>query len=344
MKKEIGKKFLALLGLILLVIIIISVFYLFSLSKNTVDLAFSFFAGISMIVLPCTFPLVLIIVPLAMGKGYKKGLGMALLFSFGLIITLSIYGIFIASIGNIIGLDEAIEKANSFSRILFMIGGTAAILFGLSELGLLRFELPHYMGTPKFIEKRKDYSKAFFLGLFLGNAGVACPNPLFYVLLGDIAIKGNVFFGWWMGFVHGLGRATPLIFLAIFGILGVNATSSIMKHQEKIKKGVGWFLIILGAIIFIIGGAHEWYEENIVHKGWNKIVSATGLPSELMGEEHEHEGVGDIIPDSAAMWLLIALIVIPIIWYYSKFKIKKRWKNGKSSDFNHTRMHGMRKS
>lgn len=341
MKKEANKKFLAAIGLVLLVVIIVSVFYLFGMSKNTVDLAFSFVAGISMIVLPCTFPLVLVIVPLAMGKGYKKGLGMALLFSLGLIIILSIYGIFVAGIGNIIGLDEAIEKASFFSKILFMVGGTAAILFGLSELGLLKFELPHYMGMPRFIEKRKDYSKAFFLGLFLGNAGVACPNPLFYVLLGDIAVKGSTLFGWWMGFVHGLGRATPLIFLAILAILGVNATTSVMKHQGKIKKGVGWVLVFFGAIIFIMGGAHGWYEENLVHEGWNNFVGAVGLPSELIGEAHEHEEK-DIIPGSVALWLLIALIVIPIIWYF--IKKQKEVKNGKSPDSNHAGMHGMRKS
>ena len=319
MKKEIGRKLFAGLALIFLVVIIFSVFYLFGISKDTVDLTFAFVAGISMIVLPCTLPLVFIIVPLSVGKGYKKGLWMAVLFGLGLAITITIYGIFIALAGNIIGLDEAASKAGVFSKILFMIGGSIAILFGLSELNLLKFNMPSFAGTPRFIEKRKDYSKALFLGLLLGNAGVGCPNPLFYILLGDIAIKGSVVTGAWLGFVHGLGRATPLIFLAILGILGINATPSILKHQDKIKKFMGWFLVILGAIIFTIGGAHGWYEETIVHTGWNNFVEVTGLPAELMGGEHEHETM-DFIPGIIAPWLLIALIAIPIIWY----NIKKR--------------------
>jgi len=41
---------------------------------------FSFAAGLSMIVLPCTLPLVFVIVPMSMGKGYTKGLLTAIMF------------------------------------------------------------------------------------------------------------------------------------------------------------------------------------------------------------------------------------------------------------------------
>ena len=51
-----GRKVFAGIALILLIIITISIFYLFGLSTGSVDLAFSFLAGVSMIVLPCTFP------------------------------------------------------------------------------------------------------------------------------------------------------------------------------------------------------------------------------------------------------------------------------------------------
>ncbi|MFQ5621588.1 MAG: cytochrome c biogenesis CcdA family protein, partial [Candidatus Nanoarchaeia archaeon] len=253
----------------------------------------------------------------SMGKG-KKGLGMAVLFGLGLSITIALYGVFTAILGNVIGLDEAISQAGIVSKILFMIGGAAAFTFGLSELGLINFEMPGYAHTPKFIEKKKDYAKAFFLGLFLGNAGVGCPNPLFYLLLGDIAIKGSIGFGAWMGFIHGVGRATPLVFLSILGILGVNATSVLVRHRETVKKGIGWALIILGSFIFIIGGAHEWYEENIVHEGWNEFVEATGLPAEFEAEAHDHESPGDYIPENIAPWLLLLLLLGPIAWYYKK--------------------------
>ena len=117
-------------------------------------------------------------------------------------------------------------------------------------------------------------------------------------------------------------------FLAILGILGVNAIPSILKHQEKIKRFMGWFLVILGAIIFIVGGAHGWYEETIVNTGWNTFIEFTNLPAELMGGKHEHEGAKDFIPEIIAPWLLVALIAVPIIWHY----IKKRKKQDAEED------------
>ena len=305
-------------ALALFTVITISIFYLFTMSKDVVDLAFSYVAGISMIVLPCTLPLVFIIVPLSIGKGYRKGLGMAVAFGLGLSITIALYGAFMAIIGNVIGLSEAMEQAGLVSKILFMIGGAAAFLFGLSELGLLNLKMPSYAHTPAFIERRKDYAKAFFLGLFLGNAGVGCPNPLFYLLLGDIAVKGSVGFGAWMGFVHGVGRATPLVFLSILGMLGINATSVLIRQRETVKKVIGFALVILGALIFVIGGAHEWYEETLVHQGWNKVVEVTGLPAELEMEMHVHEGPGNVIPEEAVPLILLLLLLGPILWYYEK--------------------------
>jgi len=64
--------------------IIIALTYLATSAGETLTTILSFAGGVSNIVLPCTLPLVFIIVPLSMGKGYKKGLIMALLFGLGL--------------------------------------------------------------------------------------------------------------------------------------------------------------------------------------------------------------------------------------------------------------------
>lgn len=316
----------AILASFLFLIILFSVIYLFTMSKSVVNLAFSYVAGISMIVLPCTLPLAFVIVPLSMGNGYKKGFFMAVLFGLGLTITLSLYGIFTALIGNAIGLGEAITQASLISRVFFMIGGLAAFVFGLSELKLLKFELPSYGKTPKFVEKQKDYAKAFFMGLFLGNAGVGCPNPLFYVLLGDIALNGSVFYGALMGFVHGIGRATPLIFLSTLGIMGVNATATLMKHQKKVRRITGWFLILLGALIFIMGSSHGWYEKTFIHDGWNALVKQINLPTEIEFGEHGHNAQ-DIIPDYISPWLFVIMIISPII-LNKRNKLKRGEKYG----------------
>jgi len=79
--------------------IIIFLTYLATSPAKTLTTILSFAGGVSNIVLPCTLPLVFIIVPLSMGKGYRKGLTIALLFGVGLVAMLSVYGAGIAMAG-----------------------------------------------------------------------------------------------------------------------------------------------------------------------------------------------------------------------------------------------------
>jgi len=272
-------------------------------------LVIAYVAGLSMIVLPCTLPLVFIIVPLSIGQGYKKGLSMALLFGAGLVITITAYGLGIASLGQTASLDQ-------ISTIMFLIAGIAAFVFGLSQLKLIKLRMPSYSGTPKFIQNRGDYSKSFFMGLLLGNAGVGCPNPLFYWLLIYIAGTGSLEIGASLGVVHGVGRAIPLILMSTLAILGINATKSLTTRRLSIEKATGVMLIVIGAFLIINGlpEGHEWYEETFVHKGFNEIIKLTPIPAEFEMDEHEHEGDGEVSQEYIPI-LLVSLIAIPIIWY-----------------------------
>ncbi len=272
-------------------------------------LIIAYVAGLSMIVLPCTLPLVFIIVPLSMGQGYKKGLSMALLFGAGLILTITSYGLVVAALGQTASLDQ-------ISTIMFLVAGIAAFLFGLSQLKLIRLRMPSYSGTPKFIQNRGDYSKSFFMGLLLGNAGVGCPNPLFYWLLIYIAGAGSLEIGASLGLVHGVGRALPLILMSSLAILGISATKSLTAKRESIEKATGIMLIVIGAFLIINGlpEGHEWYEETFVHKGWNGLIELTPIPAEFGMDEHEHEQEDEISKDYIPI-LLVSLISVPIIWY-----------------------------
>ena len=277
-------------------------------------LIIAYLAGLSMIILPCTLPLVFIIIPLSMGKGGKKGLSMAALFGAGLTITIMIYGLGVGVLGQTSDLDQ-------ISIFMFLIAGIAAFLFGLSQLKLFELKLPTYSGTPKFIQNRGDYSKSFFMGLLLGNAGVGCPNPMFYWLLIYVASTGSAEIGASLGFVHGVGRAIPLILLSSLAIIGVNATKGITTNRETIEKITGWMLIIIGAFLIIQGipGGHEWYESTIVHIAWNNLVSITPIPPEFHVSQHIHNYEMQI-PQEMAPILFGGLIVFPIIWYFTRKK------------------------
>ncbi|MCH8832850.1 MAG: cytochrome C biogenesis protein [Thaumarchaeota archaeon] len=280
-------------------------------------LIIAYLAGLSMIILPCTLPLVFIIIPLSMGKGGKKGLSMALLFGAGLTITIASYGMAVATIGKTASLDQ-------ISTIMFLIAGIAAFVFGLSQLKLISLKMPSYSGTPKFIQNRGDYTKSFFMGLLLGNAGVGCPNPLFYWLLIYIAGTGSIEVGASLGLVHGVGRAIPLILMSALAIIGINATKTLTQKRVSIEKVTGWMLIVIGAFLIINGlpQGHEWYEETFVHEGWNRLVELTPIPAEFEMDAHGHErdevkSLKNYIPI-----VLISLIVIPILFYFARKKLE----------------------
>lgn len=295
---------------VLLSVIILALVYLSTSTTTAATATLSFAGGVSNIFLPCTLPLAFIIVPLSMAHDYKKGFIMALLFGLGLTITLAAYGVAIAFIGQYLGLDQA-------TRIMYAVAGIAAVLFGLSELNLVKFELPAYSRTPKFVEERSDYLKVLFLGLFLGNAGVGCPNPITYVLLIYIAGTGNAWDGAWLMGMNGVGRAVPLVFLSVLGMLGVNALPGLLKRKVAVDKFVGWALVALGGFITFNGVfGHLWYEGGVFHEGLNMIAERLGgeriAEAEIPIEEIEQK-----VPFVEFGYLAnFALILGILLWFW----------------------------
>jgi cytochrome c-type biogenesis protein len=311
-KTEKLKIFFVSLAFALFTVIIIALTYLATSASETLTTILSFAGGVSNIVLPCTLPLVFIIVPLSMGKGYKKGLMMALLFGLGLTVMLAIYGAGIALVGRYLGLDQA-------TRILYIIAGIAALIFGLSELALIAFKMPSYSKVPAFIQNQPDYAKALFLGFFLGNAGVGCPNPITYLILTAAAGTGNMAVGAWYMAVNGLGRALPLIFLSVLGILGVNAAGGLLKHKGTVDKITGWTLVAISAFIVLNGVfGHLWYEGSIFHNGVNTIMGQLG-GEKLAEAEIPIEEFEKTVPYlNLASWFNLILSPLILIWYYFK--------------------------
>jgi len=294
---------------ILFSIILIGLFSLWTSPEFIPGYSLSFLAGISMIFLPCTFPLVFIIVPLALSKKIGKGLMMALLFGAGLTLTFTLYGMALGWLGGFVELYRVISW-------MLILGGAAALTFGISELNLIKFKLPFKQTIlPVSLQGKNDYLRSFFLGFFLGNAGVGCPNPAFYILFGYVATLGMPSIGASLGALHGLGRIVPLIFLVVLAILGINAMNKLSTYQDKVKRWVAWALVGLGAFIFNYGFfGMAWFEDSIIHQGWNrfleiifpKIAESAAIESSL----NLPEGIGGVVP-----WLIFAgIISIVILW------------------------------
>ncbi len=251
-------------------------------------LLLAYVSGLSMIIMPCTLPLIFLIVPMTMPKKPGRGLAMAALFGLGLAITITAYGVATAWLGQITGLGRS-------SAIIILLAGIAAYIFGFSELGIFRIILPAFHGipVPKFLQKQGDYLKSFFLGLILGNAGVGCPNPAFYVLLFYIAGTGDLLTGATVGLVHGLGRVTPLIMLSILGTLGVQAAQGLVRRAGMIKVAVAYALVFFGAYLLVtaIFGIGWWNLKILNYSAWVVLVALLLVPAIIKRFVKKREGM-----------------------------------------------------
>lgn len=309
-----SNKLLGFLALLFFIVIASGLLWLAVQTDNAVSVLLSFAAGLSMIFLPCTLPLAFIIVPLAAKETRPgKGLGIAIAFGLGLSVILALYGIVTAFLGGYFGLDQ-------FTRAMFVVAGAMALIFALTELNLLRISLPVF--THRIPAWTEGYGKSFLLGLFLGNAGIGCPNPAFYVLLTYIASTGSVVTGGWLGLVHGLGRATPLIFLVILTLIGMKSIQWMGRVSGKIHIWMGAGLIVAGAFILTYGlfGMH-WWEDSIFHASWNRFIYDIA-PN--LAETPDHTVAQGVFEASSAVgwWSLVIFTLIPLIWYKITYGVK----------------------
>lgn len=320
----------------LLGIIVVGLLWLFSASSAAPVgfgwYVFSFTAGLSMIVLPCTLPLAFVIIPLVMGKSYKKGLAIALSFSIGIAITLSMYGILAAVLGKAV-FAFSDTGGEIIKNIFYTLAGIFAIVFAMGELGFFKIKMPSYGGSvPGFILKRNDLFRPLLMGLFLGNIGVGCPHPATPIILGQIGIVGDVFYGWLLFFVHAIGRVVPLLVLAMFGIIGINATKSLIKHKDSISRATGWGMIFVGAFLLTLGFfSHGWWINSGQHSVFEEIVQEerfTGFLKQRLDSSVEHRhgiatGTGFFgVPLWLGNWVLVLLMMGPI--WFSWFRDRKR--------------------
>ncbi|MEK7630868.1 MAG: cytochrome c biogenesis protein CcdA [Patescibacteria group bacterium] len=313
------------LPLLVLTVILTAVFaiglrWVFFASPST-DSAFFYLydyaVGLTMIFLPCTLPLAFVVVPLAMGKGYIRGIGIAAAFAAGVTLTLSFYGALLGAIG-----QTFLGSAETAKNWMYMFAGAMGLLFAFHDIGLRGFKMPTYSGAfPDFIQKQQEFVKAFLLGLFLGNVGVGCPNPLFNgVIIPQILVSGSAFQGWLIMVVQALGRVTPLFILTFYAILGVNATGFLVKHRTKVEKSTGWAMIFIAGFLFTLGTfTHDWYVYSGIHTYLESVTQEEAITTILgsnigkLGHAHEAPPPGNLWIGS---YIMVTIWLVPFVWLW----------------------------
>lgn len=224
----------------------------------------SFVIGLSMIVLPATLPVALITKPIATKTGSLNGVLAVLSFGFGVVITLSFYGVLISWIGKM-GLSFLHLRTEDVLGWVYFFSGIFVYFFSLSEIGLLRSSSRSYIGNISNNKKKSKYPlvELFFLGIFLGNIGVGGMHSGIPLLFLDASASGSVLYGWSLFFVHALGRISPLLLLVILSVRGVPVLEWLIARKEDIRRTSGWVMLVIAVFLTTFGFfGSDWFLGN----------------------------------------------------------------------------------
>ncbi len=132
-----------------------------------------------------------------------------------------------------------------------MIGGIFIILFGLYNMGILKF--PAFLKDKKFnyAPKRADILSSFLLGLSFSFGWSACIGPFLAPILTLSAYSETVYYGMFLLLIYSLGLAIPFLLIALFFGYVWKYVKRIYKYMHIIRFISGLLLVLMGILIFM---------------------------------------------------------------------------------------------
>jgi len=229
----------------------------------------SFLAGILSILSPCVLPLVPIIVGTALNT-HKYG---PYALAFGLAISFTAVGVFIATIGASIGINQEVFRTiASLLLITFgvvLLSGTLQERFASATAGISG------SGNSLLSKVSTDsLSGQFILGLLLGIVWSPCVGPVLGATITLASQGANLFHVILVMALFGLGAGLPLI------ILGTLSRQAMMNVRSKLftagkvgKRIFGVILLLVG--LLIISGLDKRFETLVVTASPDWLIALT---------------------------------------------------------------------
>ena len=190
----------------------------------------------------CSLPTVLLVAGFT-GKGSQNGRGygflLALSFTAGIILTLTLLGAFAGSVGILLTNSRYFDYA--IASIMALMG-----LWLLKVIDLSAFQGWNWI-SPK---KGSGPLGAFLLGIPFAIAASPCTLPVTTAVLAYSARLGSAWLGAALLAVFAFGRSVPLIAVGTFAPL--------LARFEKVAPYQIWFERVAGAAILIVAGTVLW--------------------------------------------------------------------------------------
>ncbi|OIR17891.1 thiol:disulfide interchange protein DsbD [mine drainage metagenome] len=229
----------------------------------------SFLAGTLSILSPCVLPLV----PILIGSAVMAHRFGPFALAAGLASSFTIVGVFIASVGVAIGLDQ--EVFRNIAAILLILFGITLLSRSLQEKFAVASSGLSNSGQSVLSRISTDgLFGQFLLGLLLGVVWSPCVGPTLGATI-TLASQGqNLAHATLIMAIFGIGASAPLI------VLGMLSRQAMMKFRDKMlvvgaagKKILGALLLILG--LMIVTGLDKKFETAILNAAPDWIVKLT---------------------------------------------------------------------
>lgn len=201
-------------------------------------------AGVLTSFTPCVYPLVPITITFVGAKASgsrRQAFFLSLFYALGIAITYAVLGMMASLTGKLFG------QVQNSPWVFFGVGNIF-LLLGLNVLGTFNLALPQVI--ERLPQTKTGYVGSFLVGLAAGLVMGPCTAPVLAVLLGYVASRQNVVFGFLTLFIFAVGMNTLLIIAGTFsGFL--TSLPKPGKWMERIKKLLGWGMILIGEYFLI---------------------------------------------------------------------------------------------
>ncbi|MFC3691518.1 cytochrome c biogenesis CcdA family protein [Chenggangzhangella methanolivorans] len=207
-----------------------------------VTLGLAYLAGLLTLLSPCVLPLVPVALAAAQGE---RRLGPVAL-GVGLTLSFVAVGLFVATVGFSIGLDETVFRPVA-AALLMVVGAVLLVPAAQARVANAAGPASHWAAERLDLVSRAGLAGQFLVGLLLGVVWAPCVGPTLGAAsmlaargedLGSVAATMGVF---------GLGAATPLV------LLGLMSSELLQRWRARMAGAGRAGRIALGIALILVG-------------------------------------------------------------------------------------------
>lgn len=236
----------------------------------TIQLGFSFLAGLLTTLSPCVLP----VLPMLLGSAVQKNKKAPLLMIIGLAISFTIVGYTISRFGSLFGLDG--DQIRYASAVLLILSSSFFFSKSLQDFVSVRMSKFASFGSSASSGLKEESAwGSLMIGVLLGIIWSPCVGPTLGVAVSLASQSGASSQALLTMTVYSVGAGLPMLAIA-YGLrtVFINKRKTIMSFAENSKKVFGYVLVISGVLILTsLDKVIETYLLSNLPEAWVNLIT-----------------------------------------------------------------------